>query len=82
MYLALCSYSISVARPAEKCKRKFSCLVPVVKKSRLWYNQDAVDSFDGKEVPTMSLALTFIVSVVAGVIANYISKWWDGDHRL
>lgn len=25
--------------------------------------------------------LTFLFSVVAGVVANYVSKWLDGDKR-
>ena len=56
--------------------------IAVVKKSRPWYNRGTADSFGGKEVLRMHLVVTFIVSVAAGVIANYICKWWDGDHRL
>ena len=54
----------------------------LVRKCRPWYNQDAVDPFGGREVLNMNLLVTFIVSVAAGVIAHYICKWWDGDHRL
>ena len=44
--------------------------------------KDTADSFGGKEVLIVYLALNFILSIVAGVIVYYIGKWLDGDHRL
>ena len=45
--------------------------------------EDAADSFGGKEVLAVTdLVVMFLISVVAGVVANYISKRWDGDRRL
>ena len=29
----------------------------------------------------MDLALSFILSVAAGVVSNYISKWLDGSNK-
>ena len=29
----------------------------------------------------MDLVLSFILSVAAGVVSNYISKWLDGKHK-
>lgn len=29
----------------------------------------------------MDLVLSFILSVAAGVVSNYISKWLDGEHK-
>ena len=33
------------------------------------------------EVILMDLVLSFILSVAAGVVSNYISKWLDGKHK-
>ena len=29
----------------------------------------------------MELFVSFVLSVAAGVVSNYISKWLDGEHK-
>lgn len=29
----------------------------------------------------MNTILSFVLSVAAGVVSNYISKWLDGEHK-
>ena len=29
----------------------------------------------------MNTILSFVLSVTAGVVSNYISKWLDGEHK-
>ena len=45
----------------------------------LCYNHFAADSFQRKEVKALNLILSFLISVMASVIAYYICKWLDGD---
>lgn len=43
------------------------------------YDIHAVDSFRQEGGDFVEIFVTFILSVLAGVAANYICKWLDGD---
>ena len=43
------------------------------------YRLSTLSSVKRKEVKPMDFFSTFVISVVASVVAYYISKWLDGD---
>lgn len=45
----------------------------------MFYNISAVDSFQQEGGEYMESVFAFVVSVVAGVVSNYICKWLDKD---
>lgn len=47
----------------------------------LWYNERRYHPYTGTEsgCATMSIFSSFLLSVLASVIAYYICKWLDGD---
>ncbi|MEF2710019.1 MAG: hypothetical protein U0N01_13005 [Pseudoruminococcus massiliensis] len=47
----------------------------------LWYNERRYHPYTGTErgCATMSIFSSFLLSVLASVVAYYICKWLDGD---
>ena len=45
----------------------------------VWYNKFAVDSFQQEGGGILDILITFILSVIASVVAYYICKWLDRD---
>ena len=45
------------------------------------YNMFVASSWARKEVSLLESIFSFIISVVAGIVANYICKWLDGVQK-
>lgn len=45
------------------------------------YNKYAVDSFQQEGGGQMEYILSFLLSVMAGIIGYYICKWLDRNHK-
>ena len=54
---------------------------PIIKLNRVMYNLYVVAPIpDNRKGVFLVLGISFLISVMAGVVANYISKWLDGNN--
>ena len=55
----------------------------VVKRPILWYSVDAglLRAHSGREVSGMDTLATFVLSVVAGIVSDFISKWLNDQFK-
>lgn len=61
------------------CYAKIPITVYIAKIQTFCYNTTAATLSSGKEVRSMEYVIAFVISVAAGVVANYISKRLESD---
>ena len=65
----------------QKLRLRSQIIISCDKIEHMCYNMFVASSWARKEVSLLESIFSFIISVVAGIVANYICKWLDGVQK-